>query len=42
VIERVQVPKGRVIVGFGPHNRVYMTRAEGPATYLETAVLARM
>jgi hypothetical protein len=42
VIERVQVPKGRVIVGFGPHNRVYMTTAEGPATYLETAVLARM
>jgi len=39
VIERVQLPKDRVLVGFGPHGVVYLTRAEGPATYLERARL---
>ncbi len=39
VIERVQLPKDRVLVGFGPHNTIYMTRAEGTNTYLERALL---
>ena len=40
VIERVQLPKDRVLVGFGPHDTVYLTRAEGGATYLERAKLS--
>jgi hypothetical protein len=28
-----------VLVGFGPHNVVYLTRAEGKSTYLERALL---
>jgi hypothetical protein len=39
VFERVQLPKGRVLVGFGPRNTIYMTRAEGGSTYLERALL---
>jgi len=39
VVERVQLPKDRVVAGFGPHNVVYLTRAEGGATYLERALL---
>jgi hypothetical protein len=38
VIERVQLPKNHVLVGFGPHNTVYLTKADGKATYLERAV----
>jgi hypothetical protein len=39
VVERVQLPKDRVLVGFGPHRVVYLTRAEGGSTYLERALL---
>jgi hypothetical protein len=39
VIERVQLPKDHVLAGFGPHNTVYLTRAEGTNTYLERALL---
>ena len=39
VVERVQLPKDRVLAGFGPHDVLYLTRAEGGATYLERAVL---
>ena len=39
VIERVQLPKDQVLVGFGPRNVVYLTKADGTATYLERAVL---
>jgi hypothetical protein len=39
VVERVQLPKDRVLVGFGPHNTVYMSRTEGTNTYLERALL---
>ena len=39
VVERVQLPKDRVIAGFGPHDAVYLTRTEGGATYLERALL---
>ena len=39
VVERVQLPKDRVLVGFGPHNAVYLTRAEGKETFLERALL---
>jgi hypothetical protein len=41
LIERVQLPKGHVLAGFGPHNVVYLTKAEGTATYLERAVLGK-
>jgi len=39
IIERVQLPKGYVLVGFGPRNMVYMTKAEGGNTYLARALL---
>jgi hypothetical protein len=39
VVERVQLPKGHVLAGFGPHNVVYLTKADGKATYLERAIL---
>ena len=39
VVERVQLPKDHVLVGFGPRNVVYLTKAEGKATYLERALL---
>ena len=38
VVERVQLPKDRVVAGFGPHHVLYLTRAEGAATYLERAL----
>lgn len=38
VVERVQLPKDRVVAGFGPHHVLYLTRAEGGATYLERAL----
>lgn len=41
VIERVQLPKDHVLVGFGPNNAVYLTKADGKATYLERALLTR-
>src|SRR5262249_44176862 len=34
IVERVQLPKDHVLVGFGPHNAVYLTKADGKATYL--------
>jgi hypothetical protein len=39
IIERVQLPTDHVLVGFGPHNVVYLTKAEGTATHLARAVL---
>jgi hypothetical protein len=39
VVERVQLPKGHVVVGFGPKNVIYLTKADGSATYLERAVM---
>jgi len=39
IVERVQLPKDQVLVGFGPRNVVYLTKAEGKNTYLERAVL---
>jgi hypothetical protein len=41
IIERVQLPKDHVLVGFGPHDVVYLTKADGKATYLERALLTR-
>jgi hypothetical protein len=38
VIERVQLPKDHVLIGFGPHNTVYMTKADGQNTYLVRAL----
>ena len=38
IIERVQLPKGYVLVGFGPRNMVYMTKTEGASTYLARAL----
>src|SRR6266550_5399421 len=40
VFERVQLPKGHVLVGFGPNNVVYLTKTDGTAAYLERALLA--
>ena len=37
LVDRVQIPAGRTIVGFGPDGTVYMTAREGEATYLERA-----
>ena len=39
VFERVQLPKGHVLVGFGAHNVVYLTKIDGKVTYLERALL---
>lgn len=39
IIERVQLPTGYVLVGFGPRSMVYMTKAEGNNTYLTRALL---
>jgi hypothetical protein len=41
IIERVQLPKDHVLVGFGPHDVVYLTKADGKVTYLERALLTR-
>jgi hypothetical protein len=40
VFERVQLPKGHVLVGFGPHNVVYLTKTDGKTTYLERALFS--
>jgi hypothetical protein len=37
LVERVQVPAGRTIIGFGPGGVVYLAAREGEATYLERA-----
>jgi hypothetical protein len=37
LFDRVQIPAGRTIVGFGPGGVVYLTSREGDATYLEKA-----
>jgi hypothetical protein len=39
IFERVQLPKGRVLAGFGPHDIVYMTHTDGKETYLERAIM---
>ena len=36
VIERVQLPKGRILIGFG-RGAVYLARIEGEHAYLERA-----
>lgn len=40
IIERVQLPKNYVLAGFGPRNTLYLTKADGNATYLARAVLS--
>lgn len=37
LVDRVQVPGGRTIVGFGADGSVYLTRRDGVATVLERA-----
>lgn len=37
VVERVQIPEGRTIVGFGPGDVVYLSVREGRTSYLEKA-----
>ncbi len=37
LVDRVQVPVGRAIVGFGPNGSVYMVNREGTTVYLERA-----
>src|SRR5213079_317595 len=32
VFERVQLPKGHVLAGFGPRNVLYLTKTDGKAT----------
>jgi hypothetical protein len=39
LVERVQVPVGRTITGFGPGGVVYLTTREGPTTKLEKATV---
>ena len=39
IFERVQLPKGRVLAGFGPHDVVYMTHTDSKTTTLERAIL---
>lgn len=40
ITERVQLPKDHVLVGFGPHNVVYLTKVDGKNTYLVRAMLS--
>jgi hypothetical protein len=40
LLERVQLPKGYVLVGFGPNGTVYLTKNEGATAYLARARLA--
>jgi hypothetical protein len=37
LIDRVQIPADRTIVGFGPGGAVYLQAREGATTYLERA-----
>jgi hypothetical protein len=37
LVERVQVPTGRTIIGFGPGGVVYLANRDGSTTYLERA-----
>lgn len=37
LVERVQLPEGRTILGFGPGGVVYLAAREGGSTYLEKA-----
>lgn len=37
LVERVQIPQGRTIVGFGPGDVVYLAAREGRTSYLEKA-----
>ena len=37
LVERVQIPAGRTIVGFGPNGAVYLVAREGTNSYLEKA-----
>lgn len=37
LVERVQIPRGRTIVGFGPGDTVYLSAREGRENYLEKA-----
>jgi len=39
VFERVQLPQGHVLAGFGAHNTLYLTKTNGTAAYLERASL---
>jgi hypothetical protein len=37
LVDRVQIPAGRTIIGFGPDGAVYLAAREGSATFLERA-----
>jgi hypothetical protein len=37
LVERVKLPPGRTIAGFGPDGSVYLSHTEGDVTYLERA-----
>jgi hypothetical protein len=39
IIERVQLPLGRVITGFGPHGMVYLAHTDGKMVFLERALI---
>lgn len=39
IIERVQLPLGRVITGFGPHGMVYLAHTDGKLVFLERALI---
>lgn len=39
LVQRVQLPSGRQVVGFGPDGLIYITAREGRQLYLETAKL---
>ncbi|MEP6780761.1 MAG: hypothetical protein ABJC26_12780 [Gemmatimonadaceae bacterium] len=42
IVERVQLPKGRTLVGFGPHGLIYMHNVKGPrSAALERAQVVR-
>jgi hypothetical protein len=40
LIERVKLPPGRQVVGFGPNGLIYVTAREGRQLFLETVRLA--
>ena len=40
IVERVQLPVGRVVAGFGPGGTIYLAHTDGKVTYLERTRLA--
>jgi hypothetical protein len=39
LVQRVQIPVNRTIIGFGPGSTVYLTSRDGAVTKIEKAVL---